>query len=53
MAPQRYLPESLAGERFYEPGDRGAEARIRERLERIRELRRRNAGRAEEGEGGS
>ncbi|HYM60343.1 MAG TPA: replication-associated recombination protein A [Thermoanaerobaculia bacterium] len=30
------LPESLAGRRFYEPKDAGAEAKIRERLERMR-----------------
>ncbi len=30
------LPESLAGTIFYEPTDRGAEQRIRERLEQIR-----------------
>ncbi len=51
VAPQRYLPESLAEERFYEPGERGTEGRIRERMARIRELRRRNAGRSGEGEG--
>ena len=36
------LPESLAGKVFYEPTERGAESRIRERLEEIR--RRRNQG---------
>jgi putative ATPase len=30
------LPEPLAGTRFYEPSDRGIEARIKERLEAIR-----------------
>ena len=30
------LPPSLAGKRFYEPADRGAERRISERLEEIR-----------------
>lgn len=30
------LPEALAGTRFYEPTERGVEARIRERLEAIR-----------------
>ena len=30
------LPESLAGTRFYEPSDRGIEARITERLDAIR-----------------
>ena len=33
---QQYLAEDLAGERFYEPTDRGREARIREWLERVR-----------------
>jgi len=30
------LPESLAGTRFYEPTNRGAEQKIAERLEAIR-----------------
>jgi putative ATPase len=33
------LPEPLAGRRFYEPSDRGAEREIGERLRRIRERR--------------
>jgi putative ATPase len=33
VADQTYLPERLAGERFYEPGPHGQEVRIRERLE--------------------
>jgi putative ATPase len=33
VADQTYLPERLAGERFYEPGPYGQEVRIRERLE--------------------
>src|SRR5579864_4812589 len=33
------LPESLAGTRFYEPSDRGAEEKIAQRLEEIRERR--------------
>ena len=33
------LPESLAGERFYEPRGRGFEAKLKERLERYRALR--------------
>ncbi len=33
VADQSYLPERLAGERFYEPGPHGREPRIRERLE--------------------
>jgi putative ATPase len=42
MTDMRCLPESLAGTVFYEPTDRGVEARIRERLN---EIRRRRAGR--------
>lgn len=44
------LPEWLAGRRFYEPGGRGVEQRIRERLEAIRKWK--EARRAGEGEGG-
>jgi putative ATPase len=32
----RYLPEALAGRRYYRPKDAGLEARIRERLARLR-----------------
>jgi putative ATPase len=32
-APQEYMPESLAGRRFYEPSGRGFEAEIAKRLE--------------------
>ncbi|RMH21521.1 MAG: replication-associated recombination protein A [Acidobacteria bacterium] len=35
------LPEALAGTTFYQPTDRGHEARIRRRLAELRELRRR------------
>ncbi len=35
------LPESLAGRRFYEPKDVGAEKEIRERLEKLRAARKR------------
>jgi putative ATPase len=35
------LPDSLAGRRFYEPKESGIEARIRERLESMREARKR------------
>jgi putative ATPase len=35
-AGETYLPEELAGERFYEPKDRGYERAIGERLRRIR-----------------
>ncbi len=34
------LPEALAGRRFYEPKDAGAEAEIRKRLEKMRKARR-------------
>ena len=33
------LPPSLAGKRYYQPTDRGAEKRIGERLEEVRDLR--------------
>jgi putative ATPase len=36
---QRYLPDKLAGRRYYFPGDQGTEARIGDRLERLREAR--------------
>jgi putative ATPase len=36
---QQYLPEALAGHRYYFPGDQGLEARIAERMERLREGR--------------
>ncbi|HUY30203.1 MAG TPA: replication-associated recombination protein A [Acidimicrobiales bacterium] len=32
----QYLPAELAGVRYYEPSDRGAEGAVRERLERLR-----------------
>ncbi len=41
VAAQQHLPDRLAGRRYYEPGDRGAEASMAERL---RELRARLAG---------
>jgi putative ATPase len=34
---ETYLPEELVGTRLYEPTERGEEARIRERLARLRE----------------
>ena len=37
---QKYLPDGLAGRRYYFPGDQGAEARIGERLERLGTARR-------------
>jgi putative ATPase len=33
---QQYLPDALVGRRFYEPGDTGAEAALKRRLEEIR-----------------
>jgi replication-associated recombination protein RarA len=33
------MPDSVAPERFYEPTDRGFEAELAERLERIRRIR--------------
>jgi putative ATPase len=35
---QALAPESVRGQRFYEPTDRGFEAELRERLERLRRL---------------
>jgi putative ATPase len=41
---QTYLPENLAGRKFYSPGDQGVEAAdIAPRIQRIRELRENNA----------
>ena len=39
VAAQTYLPESLSGTRFYEPGDEGREPEIGRRLDRARRLR--------------
>lgn len=36
VAAQIHLPAALAGHRYYEPGDRGFEASLRQRLEEIR-----------------
>ncbi|MCO5171845.1 MAG: replication-associated recombination protein A [Planctomycetes bacterium] len=44
VSAQRHLPDALAGARFYEPTDRGLEAELGRRLERLRALR---AGRRE------
>ena len=43
VAPQRYLPDSLTGARFYEPGEQGVDSRIAARMNEIRELRERTA----------
>lgn len=40
VAGERYLPESLATIRFYQPTDRGLEQRIAQKLERLHELSR-------------
>jgi putative ATPase len=37
-AGERYLPEGLSDQRFYEPTDRGLEARIRDRMRELRAL---------------
>ena len=39
VAAQTYLPDSLAGARFYEPGEEGREPDIARRLDRARQLR--------------
>ena len=36
---QRALPDSVAPQKFFEPSDRGFEAELGERLERIRRIR--------------
>ena len=38
VVPQRYAPDGLAGRRYYEPTDRGAERELGERLHRLREV---------------
>ena len=35
---QQYLPDELAGERFYFPSDNGVEKKIKETLERLKEM---------------
>jgi len=40
VAGERYLPESLATIRFYQPTDRGLEQRIAQKLERLHEFNR-------------
>jgi len=44
VAEMSCLPERLEGRRYYEPTDRGLEARLREALERARERRRGKSG---------
>jgi putative ATPase len=43
MVDMECLPPSLAGRQYYFPTDRGVEKRIAERLEEIKNLRRRDA----------
>ena len=45
---QQYLPDALAGTRYYEPSDQGFERQLAELMERRRERRR--AGRARDGD---
>ena len=51
IAAQEYLPESLRGSRFYDPGESGFEAVLGERLARWRSLRSGGAGALEDPEG--
>ena len=54
VAAQSYLPESMRGKIWYDPGDRGWEVEARRRLERIRRSRApAEAKKAEEEEGSS
>jgi len=48
-AGERYFPDGMPVRRYYSPPDRGLEARIRERLERLRELDRSQEQPAEDG----
>ncbi|MGV3628337.1 MAG: replication-associated recombination protein A [Betaproteobacteria bacterium] len=48
-AGENYFPDDLPPPRLYEPTERGLEARISERLEALRELDRRVAGKRREG----
>ncbi|PFG43280.1 putative ATPase [Isoptericola jiangsuensis] len=38
VAAQQYLPDELAGRRYYEPTDRGFERQVADRLARVREI---------------
>jgi len=40
VAAQQYAPDALVGRRYYEPGPRGGEAGLAERMDRLAELRR-------------
>ncbi|MFQ5464464.1 MAG: replication-associated recombination protein A [Thermodesulfobacteriota bacterium] len=50
-APQRYLPDELAGRVYYRPSDRGYEKEITRRMEEIREVVKRAAARTVPEEG--
>ncbi len=52
VAPQTYLPDSLAGHRFYEPGEAGAEADLARRLDRARQMRSASEGEDSQDAGG-
>jgi putative ATPase len=39
-AGERYFPDGMQAQQFYDPTDRGVEARIRERLAQLRALNR-------------
>jgi putative ATPase len=43
---QQYLPDALAGRRYYEPSDQGWEARIRERMDALMAARERGSRKA-------
>ena len=43
-AGERYLPDEVTPQHWYEPTDRGMEARIREKLDRLRALDAQQAG---------
>jgi putative ATPase len=38
IAAQQYLPDELAGRRYYAPSDRGFEKQVTDRLDRIRQI---------------
>jgi putative ATPase len=44
--PQQYQPDTMQGSTFYRPGELGYEARVRERVERLRAARAREGGAA-------
>jgi putative ATPase len=53
VAPQTYLPESLAGHHFYQPGDTGQEPDLASRLARARALRSPEGSSGDQGMGGT